>query len=129
MTLEECFGVDPSSLSDASNGSIGTTSDPLIDKEGTLVRFVLQNINKISLREGLEVMSETAIIGVLQIDDAALTETNIYWNQSNRDKVKHQFYSHIGNSRVVCVSNASIPQGRRISARRINDGHSWPPNG
>ena len=48
-----------------------------------------------------------ATIRALQVDVAALTETNIHWNQSNRDKVKHQLQTHLGNSRVVYASNVS----------------------
>ena len=86
LTLEECFGINPSSLADESNGVSEVTGDPLIDKEDTWVRFAFQNTNEISLCEGLEVMPENAVIGALQIDVTALTETNIHWNQSNRDK-------------------------------------------
>ena len=53
-------------------------------------------------------MPEIATIGALQLDVAAFTETNIHWNQSARDKIRHQLYSHLGSSRVVCASNASM---------------------
>ena len=79
----------------------------MVDKEETTVRFLFQNINGISFREGLDVMPETATIGALQVHVAALTDTNIHWTQSSRDKVKHQLQSRLGDSRVVCAYNVS----------------------
>lgn len=52
-------------------------------------------------------MPEIATIGSLQIDIAAFSETNIHWNQDNRDKMSEQLYVHLGASRVVCASNVS----------------------
>ena len=72
-----------------------------------MIQFAFQNINVISLCEGLDVMPETETIGAFQVGVAALAETNIYWNQSNRDKVKHQLYIHLGDTRAVHPSNVS----------------------
>ena len=96
MTLEECFGIDPSSLADASNGAIEAASNPLINEEDPWIRFAFHNINGISLRKGLDVMPEISTICALQIDVAALTERNIYWNQSNRIKPSTNSTSTLG---------------------------------
>ena len=107
LTLQDCFGFDVSSLSEEENEAIEASGDPLIDKESGSVRFAFQNIHGISIREGLHVMPEIATMGALQIDVAALTETNVHWNQANREKMAQQLYTHLGHSRVVCASNVS----------------------
>ena len=96
LTLADCFGYDD--LKEALNDAIEASGDSLIDKAPNIIRFAFQNINGISLREGLHVMPEVATIGALQIDIAAFTETNHHWDQSSRDKVTQQLYSHLGNS-------------------------------
>ena len=106
LTIAECFGFDISE-SDPSKGAIEATGDPLQKKAQGIIRYAFQNINGISIREGLKVMPEIATIGALDIDVAAFTETNVHWNQSTRDKVQHQLHINLGNSRVVCASNAS----------------------
>ena len=71
-------------------------------------RFLFKHVNGISINEGMHVMSETATIGAFQVKTAALVETNnVHWNQSTRDKISHQLWSHLGHSRVVYASNAS----------------------
>ena len=107
LTLQDCFGFDVSSLSEEENEAIEASGDPLIDKESGSVRFAFQNIHGISIREGLHVMPEIATMGALQIDVVALTETNVHWNQANREKMAQQLYTHLGHSRVVCASNVS----------------------
>ena len=113
MTIAGCFGLDISE-SDPSKGAIEATGDPLTSKPKGILRYAFQNINGISIREGLQVMPEIATIGALDIDVAAFTETNIHWNQTTRDKVQQQLHANIGNSRVVCASNAST---------RVEDGY------
>ena len=58
--LEECFGINPSHLVDPSSGSIEATGDPIVDKLDVWVRFAFQDVNGISLQEGLYVIPETA---------------------------------------------------------------------
>jgi len=52
-------------------------------------------------------MPETATVGALQIDVAALSETNVHWNKESRDIMSQQPYTHLGNSRIVCASNVT----------------------
>jgi len=56
------------------------------------------------------------IVGALQIDVAAFTETNVHWNQECRDKMTmtQQLYTHIGTSKIICASNVIT---------KIADGH------
>jgi len=105
LTLQNCFGIDFSSLSEKENEAIESSGDPLVDKESGSVRFAFQNINGISILKGLHVMPEIATIGALQIDVAALTEVNVHWNQANRENMAQQLYTHLGHSRVVCALN------------------------
>ncbi|KAL7524317.1 hypothetical protein ACHAXR_000531, partial [Thalassiosira sp. AJA248-18] len=108
LTITECFGIEQDlGLPPSRLEAIEASGDHLRDKDPGILRFAFQNINGISLREGLSVMPETATIGALQLDVAALTETNVHWNQTNRDKMSGQLYSHLGASRIVCASNAS----------------------
>ena len=72
-----CFGIDPSHLKDLSSGAI---EDPLVDKMDMWASFAFQKINCTSLREGLDVMPKIATIVALQLNMAALTETNIHSN-------------------------------------------------
>ena len=52
-------------------------------------------------------MTKNATIGALQIDVASLSETNIPWSQTNKDKIQSQLTRHLGRSRVVCASNTA----------------------
>ena len=52
------------------------------------MRFAFQNIHGISLVTDQQVMPKTATIGALQIDIAALTETNIHWGTMNEIEPK-----------------------------------------
>ena len=45
--------------------------------------YVLSNARS----SGLHVMPEIVTIGALQIDVAALTETNVHWNQATRENM------------------------------------------
>ena len=72
MTIAGCFGLDISE-SDPSKGAIEATGDPLTSKPKGILRYAFQNINGISIREGLQVMLEIATIGALDIDVAAFT--------------------------------------------------------
>ena len=74
-------------------------------------------------------MPETATIGALQIDVAALTETNVHWNQANREKMTNQLYTHLGHSKIVCASNETTkkedgyqPGGSMITVVRSQSG-------
>ena len=108
-TIAECFGYDINA-DDPSSGAIEATGDKLINKADRVVRFALQNINGLSLREGLQVMPEVATIGALNIDFGAFTETNIHWSKEAREQMSSQLYSHLGTSRIVCASDS---KGRR----------------
>ena len=80
----------------------------MIDKEEGIVRYTFQNINGISIREGVQLMMERATIGALQIDVAALSETSVmHWNKGSRDTMSQQLYTHLENSRIVCASNVT----------------------
>ena len=107
LTIEECFGQDINSLQNKLSEAIGESGDELIEKPDGCVRFAFQNIHGISLVTDQQVMPETATIGALQIDVAALTETNVHWNEKNKEKIEIQLNRHLGSSRVVCASNVS----------------------
>ena len=61
-----------------------SAGDQLIDKEEGIVHYAFQNINGISIREDIQLMPETAMLGTLQIDVAALSKTNVHWNNDSR---------------------------------------------
>ena len=107
LSLEDCFGISLKAFSDPSSGAIEATGDPLIDKPDNCIRLAFQNVNGIGIREGLDLMPETATIGALQLDVAGLTETNVPWSQANKDKMRSQLTRHLGESRVVCASNTA----------------------
>ena len=113
LTLQDCFGFDVSSLSEEENEAIEASGDPLIDKESGSVRFAFQNIHGISIREGLHVMPEIATMGALQIDVAALTETNVHWNQANREK----------NGTTTVHSSGSLKSSMRLKC--FNTKRGW----
>jgi len=70
--------------------AVDASGNKLINKQEGLMRFVFQNIHGNSIREGLQLMLETATIGALQIDVAIFTETNVHWNQENRKNMTQQ---------------------------------------
>ena len=107
LTLEDCFRLDYIGIEEKCQETLEAFGDPLAKKKAHHIRFLFQNVNGISINEGLHVMTETSTIGALQADIATLVETNKDWNQSTRDKISHQLWSHLGHSRVVCASNVS----------------------
>ena len=77
LSLEDCFGISLTSISDPSSGVIEATGDRLIDKPKKCVRYAFQNVNGTGIREGYDIMPETVSVGALQIDAAGLSETNV----------------------------------------------------
>ena len=106
LTLADCFGIDLQKSEHLAE-TIDATGDPLIAKKKGIVRFAFQNINGISLKEGVHYMPEIATIGALQMDVTAFAETTIHWNQSKKDKLCHQLYTHLGHSKIVCASEVT----------------------
>jgi len=86
LTIQDCFGIDVLPLSEEENEAIKASGNILVVKESRTACFTFQNIHGISIRKGFRVMLEIATTSALQIDVAALTETNMHWNQVNREK-------------------------------------------
>ena len=74
--MVECFGFND--LKGALSKAINASGDTLQDKGKGNVCFAFQNIDGISLREGLSGMPEISTIGTLQLDVAWFTEINIH---------------------------------------------------
>ena len=106
LALYECFGIEQN-LDLEENPAIEVSGDRFPEKANSHMRFVFQNVHVLNIREALEVLPEAATIGSLQLDMAALTETNADWNQSKGDRISHQLSSHLQHNIVVCVSNVS----------------------
>ena len=87
LSLKDYFGISLNSFSHPSSGAIEATGDPLINKPDNCIRYAFQNVNGIEIREGLDVMTKTATKGTLQIDIAGLSERNVPWSQTNKDKM------------------------------------------
>ena len=52
---------------------------------------------RISINEGMYIMTDTATIGALQTDITALVETNVHWNQSTQDKYPTNYGANLYN--------------------------------
>ena len=105
LTISDCFGCLDGN--NTPTNAIEASGDALTDKDPNIIRFAFQNVNGISMREGLDVMPETATIGSLQLDVTALTETNVHWNKATQEKMTTQLYQHLGPSRIVCASHTT----------------------
>ena len=91
----------------SNSGANEATGDPLINKPDNCIRYAFQNVNDIKIQESLDVMTKTATIGALQIDVTGLSETNVPWFHTNKDKMWSQLTHHLGESRVICASNTA----------------------
>ena len=107
LTIADCFGYDLDSMNTRLSEAIGASGDELVNKSKDCIRFAFQNVHGIRMANDMHLMPETATIGALQIDVAALTETNIHWSKKNRELIETQMHRHLGLSRVVCASNVS----------------------
>ncbi len=107
LKLEDYFGEHLDNNSNTSQESMEATGDELISKPASSICFAFQNINGLSLREGLSVMPEVATIGSLQVDFTGFSETNLHWNRKARDALTNQLHSHVGYNKIECASNVS----------------------